>query len=105
MTVSIVLTVTALYAIFVGRKCTKISGRKGVKTMAKNEIQKRLKIIEKVIALGFKTEDDIKKILPNDLIKDNSLTFADILLIYDLQESVKNNKLFSFISTGSNEVV
>ena len=72
--------------------------------MAKNETQKRMKILEKVISLGFKTEEDIKKLTPKDLMKDESLTFADLMLIYDLQESVKNNRLFTFLSDGANEV-
>ncbi len=72
--------------------------------MAKNETQKRMKILEKVISLGIKTEEDIKKLTPKDLMKDESLTFADLMLIYDLQESVKNNRLFTFLSDGANEV-
>ena len=72
--------------------------------MAKNETQKRMKILEKVISLGIKTEEDMKKLTPKDLMKDESLTFADLMLIYDLQESVKNNRLFTFLSDGANEV-
>lgn len=72
--------------------------------MAKNETQKRMKILEKIISLGIKTEEDIKKLTPKDLMKDESLTFADLMLIYDLQESVKNNRLFTFLSDGANEV-
>ncbi|MCM1364970.1 MAG: hypothetical protein NC122_07955 [Faecalibacterium sp.] len=70
-----------------------------------NEMQKRMKILEKVISLGYKTEEDIKKLMPKDLLKDESLSFTDLLLIYDLQESVKNNSLFSFLSDGASEVV
>ncbi len=69
-----------------------------------NEMQKRMKILEKVISLGYKTEEDIKKLMPKDLLKDENLSFTDLLLIYDLQESVKNNRLFSFLSDGANEV-
>lgn len=70
-----------------------------------NEMQKRMKILEKVISLGYKTEEDIKKLMPKDLLKDESLSFTDLLLIYDLQESIKNNRLFSFLSDGASEVV
>ena len=72
--------------------------------MAKNEMQKRMKILEKVISLGFKNEEDIKKLSPKDLMKEESLSFSELLLIYELQESVKNNRLISFISSGANEV-
>lgn len=68
------------------------------------ETQKRMKILEKVISLGCKTEEDIKKLTPKDLMKDDSLPFTDLLLIYDLQESVKNNRLFSFLANGVNKV-
>lgn len=65
-----------------------------------SEAQKRMKILEKVISLGYKTEEDIKKLTPKDLMKDESITFTDLLLIYDLQEAVKNNRLFSFLAKG-----
>jgi len=70
-----------------------------------NEMQKRMKILEKVISIGYKTEEDVKKLMPKDLLKDESLSFTDLLLIYNLQESVKNNRLFSFLSDGASEVV
>lgn len=69
-----------------------------------SETQKRMKILEKVVSLGYKTEEDIKKLTPKDLTKDESITFTDLLLIYDLQESVKSGRLFSFLSGGANEV-
>lgn len=65
-----------------------------------SEIQKRMKILERVISLGYKTEEDIKKLTPKDLMKEESMTFADLLYISNLQESVKNNRLFSFLAKG-----
>lgn len=65
---------------------------------AQNETQKRIKILEKLFSLGIKTEEDVKKLTPKDLMKDESLTFADVLMIYDLQESIKNNRLYSFLA-------
>ena len=63
-----------------------------------SETQKRVKIIEKLIALGVTTEEQVKKLTPNDLIKSEKMSFADILLIYELQDCVKNNKVFSFLA-------
>lgn len=73
--------------------------------MAKNEIQKRLKILEKLIALGVTNEEEVKKLTLEGLSKDSTITIPDMPLVCDLIESIKNGHLFSFISTGSNEVV
>ena len=63
-----------------------------------SETQKRAKIIEKLISLGITTEEQLKKLTPAELTVDKDITFADILLICELQECVKNNKVFSFLA-------
>lgn len=75
-------------------------GRK--KQMAKqiSETQKRVKIIEKLISLGVTDEEKIKKLTPADLIKTENIGFSEIMLIYELQECVKTNKVFSFLAKG-----
>lgn len=73
--------------------------------MAKNEIQKRLKILEKLIALGVTNEDEVKKLTLEGLSKDSTITIPDMPLVCDLIESIKNGHLFSFIANGVNEVV
>lgn len=93
-------TETAMYVIYATRKYVKILRKGRKKQMAKqvSETQKRVKIIEKLIALGVTTEEQVKKLTPNDLVKSEKMSFADILLIYELQDCVKNNKVFSFLA-------
>ena len=66
------------------------------KTM--NETQKRIRIIEKLISLGVTNEETVKKITPNDLLKSADISFEELILIYDLQECVKKNRVFSFLA-------
>lgn len=65
-----------------------------------NKTQKRIKILEKLITLGIKTEEDVKKLTTKDIAKDETITLADIPLICELQECVKNNRLYSFLAEG-----
>ena len=63
-----------------------------------SETQKRMKIIEKLILLGITTEDQVKKLEPADLLKCDKLSFEDIMLVNELQFSIKGNKVFSFLA-------
>lgn len=63
-----------------------------------SETQKRVKIIEKLISLGVTDEEKIKKLTPVDLIKSENIGFSEIMLIYELQECVKTNTVFSFLA-------
>lgn len=87
-------------AISVGKSYMKNSmeGRESQMAKAVNESQRRVKIIEKLISLGLTTEEQIKKLTPAELTAIKDISFTDILLIHELQECVKNNKVFSFIA-------
>lgn len=63
-----------------------------------NEVTKRLKLLEKLISLGCTTEEDIKKLTPKDIAVIDDISFTDIIEIQQLQESVKSNKLFSYLA-------
>ena len=63
-----------------------------------NEVTKRLKLLEKLISLGYTTEEDIKKLTPKDIAVIDDISFTDIIEIQQLQESVKSNKLFSYLA-------
>ncbi len=65
-----------------------------------SEIQKKQRILEKLVSLGIKTEEELKKLTPNSLTKDESISFTELLLIYEMQEAVKENRLFSFLVKG-----
>lgn len=62
-----------------------------------NEVAKKFKALEKLVSLGIKTEDEVKKLTPKDLMDAKDISFADILMIYQIMESVKQNRLFSFL--------
>ncbi len=63
-----------------------------------SDMQKKQRILEKLVSLGITTEEDLKKLTPNDLTKNENLSFVELLLIYEMQEAVKNNRLFSFLA-------
>lgn len=63
-----------------------------------NEVTKRLKFLEKLISLGYTTEEDIKKLTPKDIAVIDDISFTDIIEIQQLQDSVKSNKLFSYLA-------
>lgn len=63
-----------------------------------SEVTKRLKLLEKLISLGYTTEEDIKKLTPKDIAVIDDISFTDIIEIQQLQESVKSNKLFSYLA-------
>lgn len=63
-----------------------------------NEVTKRLKLLEKLISLGYTTEEDIKKLTPKDIAVIDDISFTDIIEIQQLQESIKSNKLFSYLA-------
>ena len=80
----------------------KISTKGRRNKMAKqiSELQKKQRILEKLVSLGIKTEEELKKLTPNILTKDESISFTELLLIYEMQEAVKENRLFSFLVKG-----
>lgn len=65
-----------------------------------SELQKKQRILEKLVSIGIKTEEELKKLTPNSLTKDESISFTELLLIYEMQEAVKENRLFSFLVKG-----
>lgn len=62
-----------------------------------NEVAKKFKALEKLVSLGISSEDEIKKLTPKDLMDAKDISFADVVMIYQIMESVKQNKLFSFL--------
>ena len=62
-----------------------------------NEVAKKFKALEKLVSLGISSEEEIKKLTPKDLMEAKDISFADVVMIYQIMESVKQNKLFSFL--------
>ena len=75
-------------------------GRRNKMAKQISELQKKQRILERLVSLGIKTEEELKKLTPNSLTKDESISFTELLLIYEMQEAVKENRLFSFLVKG-----
>ena len=59
--------------------------------------QKAVKVLNKVLEVGFTDEKAISAITMDDILSMQSITVADIALINDLQKSIKANKVISFL--------
>lgn len=75
-------------------------GRRNKMAKQISELQKKQRILERLVSLGIKTEEELKKLTPSSLTKDESISFTELLLIYEMQEAVKENRLFSFLVKG-----
>ncbi len=99
----IVDTETEMSAISVGEKLTKNSMKGRERKMARqmSETQSRIKVVEKLIAMGITTEEQVRNLSPKDFAGNESITFSDIAIIHSLQKSIKNNTVYSFLSAKS----
>lgn len=89
---------TAPFAIY----ATKEYSKEGMVWMVKQttQLSKKLRILERMIQSGIRTEDDFKQITPQSLAKLDDLSFDDVLLVHEMQESVKKGRLLSFLAAG-----
>ena len=63
-----------------------------------NITQTKFSIIEKLALLGITTEEQMKKLTPKEVASLEDVSFNDIEIIRQLQECVKENKVFSFLT-------
>ena len=63
-----------------------------------NITQTKFSIIEKLALLGITTEEQMKKLTPKEVANLEDVSFNDIEIIRQLQECVKENKVFSFLT-------
>ena len=68
------------------------------KKMKISKTQMKIEVIEKLASLGINTEEQLEKLTPKELLGVESLSFKEIELIGQLQECVKENKVFSFLT-------
>jgi len=59
--------------------------------------QKAIKVINKIFDAGFNSEKEIAAMTMDDILAIQGITVADIALINDLQKSIKNNKVISYL--------
>lgn len=68
-----------------------------------NNISKlRLKVLEKLFAVGFNTDDKISKLKIEELLKFQEFSRSDLEIVYGLKEAYLNKSIITFLS-GSNE--
>ena len=65
--------------------------------------QKAVKVLNKVLEAGFTDEKAISAMTMDDILSMQSITFADLALINDLQKSIKANKVISFLGGTADE--
>lgn len=65
---------------------------KKTKPKSPNELSKRLKVIERLINLGYTTEEQIKNLTPKDIAVIDGISFADIVGIQQLQDSIRKSQ-------------
>ena len=65
--------------------------------------QKAVKVLNKVLEAGFTDEKAISAMTMDDILSMQSITVADIVLINDLQKSIKANKVISFLGGAADE--
>lgn len=58
---------------------------------------KKMKLLEKVIDAGLTTEEKIIAMTPADMVQLPDITTEELRLLCDLQDSIKNGALFTFL--------
>ncbi len=70
--------------------------------MKDNNLNSKMRTLEKLFKVGFNTDEKIKNMKIDDIFKINELTSIDIQNIKDLIEAIKTKKVIAFFS-GNNE--
>ena len=60
---------------------------------------KKIKLLEKVIDAGLNTEEKIAEMTPAEMVQLPDITTEELRLLCDLQDSMKNGTLFTFLCT------
>ena len=95
--------------ISVGKKYTKNFTKERRRAMPKraktSKIQSKFEMIEKLALHGITTEEQIKNLTPTEALSMKDISFDDISLIHQIQECVKENKVFSFLTAEITDTV
>lgn len=59
--------------------------------------QKAIKVLGKVLDAGFTDEKTISAMTMDDILSMQGITVTDIVLINELQKSIKANKVITFL--------
>lgn len=70
----------------------------------KSVFQQKMKVLAKLIDSGCNTEKKLQQLNTEGILKITGITIPEITVILELQKQTKANKLFSYLSGGSDEV-
>ena len=70
-----------------------------------SKIQSKFEMIEKLALHGITTEEQIKNLTPKEALSMEDMSFDDISLIHQIQDCVKENKVFSFLTSEITDTV
>ena len=65
--------------------------------MKDNNLNSKMRTLEKLFKVGFNTDEKIKNMKIDDIFKINELTSIDIQNIKDLIEAIKTKKVIAFL--------
>ena len=69
----------------------------------KATFQQKVKVMNKLIEAGCDTEKKLQQLDMEGILKIPNITIPDMNIIMELQKQTKANKLFSYLSGGSDE--
>ena len=67
--------------------------------------QQKTKLLTKLFDAGCNTEKKLQQLDMESILKIPGITITEISVILELQKQTKSNKLFSYLSGGSDEVI
>lgn len=70
----------------------------------KSAFQQKIKVLTKLVDSGYDTEKKLQQLNTEGILKISGITIPEISIILELQKQTKANKLFSYLSGGSDEV-
>lgn len=71
----------------------------------KSAFQQKIKVLTKIVDSGYDTEKKLQQLNTEGILKILGITIPEISVILELQKQTKSNKLFSYLSGGSDEVI
>lgn len=71
----------------------------------KSSFQQKIKVLTKLVDSGYDTEKKLQQLNIEGILKIPGITITEISVILELQKQTKSNKLFSYLSGGSDEVI
>lgn len=66
-------------------------------------LQRKVKVMAKLFANGCRTESELQSLSMAAILKIQGITMDDLRIIMELQKSVKNRSLYSYLGGGEDE--